>query len=72
MADKPQNKTHSRSNPPPVPFLTIGEIAESLHVSTKSVRRWIKSRSLKAHRFGRSVRVSQPDYAAFLALRRDA
>jgi excisionase family DNA binding protein len=53
-------------------FFTVSEIAESLDVSTRTVRRWIRSGSLIAHRFGGIVRVSEADFAGFLALRRDA
>jgi excisionase family DNA binding protein len=53
-------------------FYTISEIAKWLDVSTRTVRRWIKSGELTAHRFGGLVRVSEADFEAFLALRRDA
>jgi excisionase family DNA binding protein len=51
-------------------FFTINDIAQCLGVSTRTVRRWIKSGALVAHRFGVIVRISEPDFAAFLAVRR--
>lgn len=53
-------------------FLTVDDIAERLNVSTKTVRRRIKAGALPVHRIGRLVRVSEADFAAFLALQRDA
>jgi excisionase family DNA binding protein len=53
-------------------FYTIEQIADCLDVSTKTVRRWIDKKLLVAHRFGGVVRVSEADFAAFLALRRGA
>lgn len=53
-------------------FLTVDDIAERLDVSTKTVRRWIKSGALPVHRIGRLVRISEVDFAAFLALQREA
>ena len=50
--------------------LTVGDIAERLQVSTKTVRRWIEGRELSTHRLGRQLRVSEDDLAAFLAQRR--
>jgi excisionase family DNA binding protein len=52
-------------------FFTVGEIAKCLDVSTRTVRRWIKSRALAAHHIGGIVRVSETDFAAFLAVRRN-
>lgn len=53
-------------------FFTIEQIAESLSVSTRTVRRWIESRILRVHRPGRLVRISEADFAAFLAIRSNA
>ena len=49
---------------------TIDETADILSVSTRTVRRLIDS-ALPVHRFGRSVRVSDPDIALLLAASRD-
>jgi excisionase family DNA binding protein len=53
-------------------FHTIGEVAERLNVCERTVRRWIKSGALPVHRIGNLIRISQTDFAVFLALRRDA
>jgi|RhiMetdeSRZDD1v2_1073273.scaffolds.fasta_scaffold555870_1 excisionase family DNA binding protein len=53
-------------------FYTIDEVADGLHVTGRTVWRWIKARKLVAHRFGRVVRVARSDLQAFLALHRDA
>ena len=44
---------------------TVTEIAEDLKVSERTVRRWIAQGDLRAHRFGRAVRVSSEDLEAF-------
>ncbi|MBT3358814.1 MAG: helix-turn-helix domain-containing protein [Rhodospirillales bacterium] len=53
-------------------LLTISKTAEHLQVSTKTVRRWIDSGDLVAHRIGRQLRISEPDLQAFIRVRRDA
>ena len=53
-------------------FFTIEQVAERLDVSPRSVRRWVAAGTLPVHRFGRPVRISERDLAAFLALHRDA
>jgi excisionase family DNA binding protein len=52
-------------------FFTIAVVAERLHVATRTVRRWIKSGDLVAHRFRGVVRISEGDLRAFLALHRE-
>jgi len=52
------------------PLLTIAQTAEHLQVSTKSVRRWIESGELVAHRIGRQLRISSSDLQAFVRMRR--
>jgi excisionase family DNA binding protein len=52
-------------------FFTIPEVAESLSVCTRTVRRWIDNGELVAHRLGAAVRISESDLRAFLALHRD-
>ncbi len=51
-------------------FFTIAEVAGPLNVSTRTVRRWINLGLLRVHRFGRTVRISEADRAAFLAVHR--
>ena len=52
-------------------FYTIEQIADCLVVSTRTVRRWIHDELLVAHRINGVVRISDADFAAFLASRRD-
>jgi excisionase family DNA binding protein len=52
-------------------FYTIEQIADCLVVSKRSVRRWIHDELLIAHRINGVVRISEVDFAAFLAARRD-
>ena len=49
-------------------FFTIAEVAERLNVCERTVRRWIAFGLLPVHRFGRTVRISEADLAAFLAI----
>jgi excisionase family DNA binding protein len=51
-------------------FFTIGQVADLLEVSTRTVRRWISTGLLVAHRFGGIVRISAHDLRAFLAQHR--
>ena len=51
-------------------FFTIDEVANSLKVSSRTIRRWIDCGELAAHKLGASVRISRQDLAAFTALRR--
>ena len=53
-------------------FFTIAEVAERLHVATRTVRRWIKAGDLIAHRPGAVVRIAEADLRAFLAVHREA
>ena len=61
----------ARKGRPAPRFYTLSEISKSLGVSMRTVRRWIQSGALVAHRFGGVVRVSEADFLTFLALRRD-
>jgi excisionase family DNA binding protein len=51
-------------------FFTIAEIAQRLNVSKRTVHRWIANYELIVHRIGRSVRVSDTDFRAFLTVHR--
>ena len=65
MTEKPS------SSRPPVPrFLSVAKVAAILDMSQKKVRRHIDAGELPVHRFGRLVRVSEADLAAFIALSR--
>jgi excisionase family DNA binding protein len=52
-------------------FYTIEQIAECVDASTRTVRRWIEKGLLVAHRINGLVRISEPDFQAFLATHRD-
>jgi excisionase family DNA binding protein len=56
----------------PLNFFTIDAVAERLDVSPRTVHRWISGGELVVHRMGRSVRISEADFKAFLAVHRDA
>jgi excisionase family DNA binding protein len=62
----------ARRASPALRFLTIGDVADCLNVTTRTVRRWIDSGLLRVHRIGRTVRISEADLAAFLATHRAA
>jgi excisionase family DNA binding protein len=51
-------------------LFTIEEVAETLNVSSRTVRRLIESGALPVHRLGRLVRIAHGDLAAFLAASR--
>jgi excisionase family DNA binding protein len=51
-------------------FYTEKQIAEMTAVSLRTVLRWVKSGELASHRLGRSIRISEADLLAFLAVRR--
>ncbi len=48
-------------------LLTVKEIAERLAVSERTVRRLIKNEILPPHYIGRSVRILEAEFQAFLA-----
>jgi excisionase family DNA binding protein len=56
----------------PLAFYTVARVADLLAVSARSVRRWIATKDLLAHKFGRQVRISEIDLRAFVERRRTA
>ena len=50
-------------------FFSIKEVAVTLSVHERTVRRWITVGDLSGHRVGRQWRISQYDLAAFLSER---
>jgi excisionase family DNA binding protein len=50
---------------------TVAELAELFRVTPKTIERWIKRRTLVAHRIHGRLRVSDADLREFLAARRD-
>jgi excisionase family DNA binding protein len=53
-------------------FYTIADVAELLAVSKRTVSRWIAIGELRAHRFGRAVRISDTDLRALLGTHGDS
>ena len=51
-------------------FFSVIEIAEALGVSTKTVRRRISEGVLACHRIGGVLRISEDDYASYVAQNR--
>ena len=51
-------------------MLSKQQAADLLSLSLKTLTRKIQSGQLRSHRFGRSVRISEEDLAAFTAARR--
>lgn len=65
--------TSTKPDVSPLPRLySVWEVARILGVSTKSVRRWIASGDLVAHRFGRQIRISEPDLDSFVKVHRQS
>jgi excisionase family DNA binding protein len=56
----------------PTKFHTVGQIADCVEASTRSVRRWIDEGLLIAHKINGLVRISEADFQAFLAAHRDS
>ena len=57
----------------PLPaFYSVAETAKLLKVNPKTVRRWIENRDLTVHRFGRQIRITEPDLVMFIRQRRDS
>jgi len=54
----------------PLPkFMTVGEVADFMRVSSMTVYRLIKAGDLRAARVGKSYRIREEDINAFLASR---
>lgn len=47
-------------------MLKVSDVARRLCVSERSVFRWIEAGKLRAHRFGKALRISKDDLEAFL------
>jgi excisionase family DNA binding protein len=52
-------------------FYTIGQVAEALGVSPRTIRRWIAKGALAVHRLDGVVRIADRDLFSFLAVRRE-
>jgi excisionase family DNA binding protein len=55
----------------PPPLLSVEEAAEITQTCTKWIRTQIAAGRLRAHRFGRMVRIAPEDLAAFIRSHRD-
>ena len=64
--------TNALSGLPLPALLTIPQTAEHLQVSSKTIRRWIKSGDMVAYRFGHQWRISKSDLHTFIRMRREA
>ena len=53
----------------PETYYKIREVANFLGVCERTVRRWIEREELRAHRFGRGVRISRSAFNAFVRRR---
>ena len=57
----------------PLPELySVTETAKLLKVNPKTVRRWIENGDLTVHRFGRQIRITEPDLVTFIRQHRDS
>ena len=66
------NETGPAGRPPlPPKLLSIGDVADILQVSDKTIRRWIERGELPIHRLGRQIRISADDLATFVRARRE-
>ena len=52
-------------------FFTLAEVAQTLSLSERTIRRLIQDKKLVAHKFGGAVRIAEGDLKAFIAARRD-
>ena len=48
-------------------MVAVEDLAETLGVCPKTIRRWIKAGKLKAHFLGRRVLIAEADAAVFIA-----
>ena len=51
-------------------FLSLGDVADLLGVSPKTVMRRIEAGHLRCHRMGRQIRISTDDYENYVARQR--
>ncbi len=67
------DRVHAGARKPTIAkFLTVQQVADTADVSTRTVRRWIASKLLIAHRVGGVLRISDVDFRAFLATHRES
>ncbi len=51
-------------------LLPLTEVARTLQVSVKTIRRWMDCGELRFHRIGRQIRISEEDLSAFINRKR--
>jgi len=54
---------------PPLKFMTVGEVADLMRVSSMTVYRLIKAGDLRAVQVGKSYRIREEDINSFIASR---
>lgn len=47
-------------------WLSVEEVAQMLKMDEETIRRWIRSRQLKAYKFGRDLRIRRDDFDKFV------
>ncbi len=53
----------------PARMLAVADVAERLHVSAKTIRRWIACKDLRVHWLGGQIRVTEEALQDFLRTR---
>jgi excisionase family DNA binding protein len=61
------DRTGTSSFPRALPLLSVDDVAERLNVSTKTIRRLIARRRLRATRIGRVIRIQEADVEYLIA-----
>lgn len=47
-------------------WLSVAQIAQHLQMDEETIRRWIRTKQLKAYKFGRDLRVRREDFDQFV------
>ena len=47
-------------------FLTVEEVAKRLHLQIYTIRKYIRTKQLRAYKFGREYRIKKEDYDRFV------
>ena len=63
----PPGTRHEFPSPKQLRLRTVAEAAHYAKVSTQTIRRWIRSGSLKFYRGGRQIRIDESDLVNFLS-----
>lgn len=67
MPSRGEGRGRKKTNDQNVSVLTVAEVADLLHVSTETVRRWIRAGDLPALHIGRTIRIRGDDITDRLA-----